>query len=185
MLDCCQPLEQTKLKGMTLQTLHCLAQCNGAQSVRHYGDAISVENFREDAQTTCSSAESRVLLLSYDRKTVRQSGSGHFSPVGGYNPDSDMLLILDVARFKYPPHWLPLQMVYEALQPLDSDSGRCRGYLLLAPTADMIQRCCTTACDPSSDETTNPCEGGQALNVESVMRVAEAVVAAASEAKTT
>jgi hypothetical protein len=27
-----------------------------------------------------------------------------------------MVLILDVARFKYPPHWVPLEVLYEAMQ---------------------------------------------------------------------
>lgn len=38
-----------------------------------------------------------------------QTGSGHFSPVGGYHDGRDMEFVLDVARFKYPPHWVPLK----------------------------------------------------------------------------
>ena len=34
-------------------------------------------------------------------------GDGHFSPLGGYNEDKDMVLILDTARFKYPSVRLP------------------------------------------------------------------------------
>lgn len=30
MLDCCQPIEVTKVKGITLPKLACLARCNGA-----------------------------------------------------------------------------------------------------------------------------------------------------------
>jgi hypothetical protein len=30
-------------------------------------------------------------------------GDGHFSPVGGYHAGKDLVLILDTARFKYPP----------------------------------------------------------------------------------
>ena len=31
-----------------------------------------------------------------------RAGDGHFSPLGGYHEDKDMVLILDTARFKYP-----------------------------------------------------------------------------------
>jgi glutathione gamma-glutamylcysteinyltransferase len=41
------------------------------------------------------------------------AGDGHFSPIGGYSAREDMVLILDTARFKYPPHWVPLEMLYK------------------------------------------------------------------------
>lgn len=31
-LDCCEPLEKIKLKGITLEKLHCIANCQGALS---------------------------------------------------------------------------------------------------------------------------------------------------------
>ena len=41
------------------------------------------------------------------------AGDGHFSPIGGYSAKEDLVLILDTARFKYPPHWVPLEMLYK------------------------------------------------------------------------
>lgn len=32
---------------------------------------------------------------------------------GGYHAETDQVLILDVARFKYPPHWVPLKTLWE------------------------------------------------------------------------
>jgi glutathione gamma-glutamylcysteinyltransferase len=40
------------------------------------------------------------MVTSYSRKVLGQTGDGHFSPVGGYCAQEDMVLILDVARFK-------------------------------------------------------------------------------------
>ena len=57
-----------------------------------------------------------VMILSYSRKVLNQTGSGHFSPAGAYDPTSDMVLIMDVARFKYPPHWVPLSLLYSSMQ---------------------------------------------------------------------
>ncbi len=42
------------------------------------------------------------------------------------------VLLLDVARFKYPPHWVPLPLLYESMQAIDSATGRCRGYVLMS-----------------------------------------------------
>lgn len=36
-------------------------------------------------------------------KMYVMTGDGHFSPVGGYHEGKDLVLILDTARFKYPP----------------------------------------------------------------------------------
>jgi glutathione gamma-glutamylcysteinyltransferase len=59
-----------------------------------------------------------------------QTGTGHFSPIGGYHAGQDMALILDVARFKYPPHWVPLPLLWEAMNTTDEATGLLRGYLL-------------------------------------------------------
>lgn len=71
------------------------------------------------------------MLCAYSRAALGQTGDGHFSPVGGYHAGRDLVLILDVARFKYPPHWVPLPLLHAALQPPDPSTGTARGYLLL------------------------------------------------------
>ena len=71
-------------------------------------------------------------MVSYSRRSFQQTGDGHFSPVGGYHCGRDLVLILDVARFKYPPHWVPLTMLYEAMSCLDPVTGLPRGYLLMS-----------------------------------------------------
>jgi Phytochelatin synthase len=57
-----------------------------------------------------------------------QTGTGHFSPIGGYHAGKDMALLLDVARFKYPPHWVPLCLLWEAINTVDNSTGLPRGY---------------------------------------------------------
>ncbi len=63
---------------------------------------------------TTSKASEFVTIVSYNRGKVGQTGTGHFSPIGGYHPRKDMVLLMEVARFKYPPHWIPLSMLFEA-----------------------------------------------------------------------
>ena len=59
------------------------------------------------------------LIASHNTMSTRcacspalRAGDGHFSPIGGYSAREDLVLILDTARFKYPPHWVPLEMLY-------------------------------------------------------------------------
>jgi glutathione gamma-glutamylcysteinyltransferase len=35
--------------------------------------------------------------------------------VRGYDEETDSILIMDVARFKYPPHWVPLTDLTDAM----------------------------------------------------------------------
>jgi hypothetical protein len=41
-----------------------------------------------------------ILLAGYSRKALGQTGDGHFSPIGGYHRGRDLVLLMDVARFK-------------------------------------------------------------------------------------
>ncbi|XP_074562826.1 glutathione gamma-glutamylcysteinyltransferase 1-like [Curcuma longa] len=43
-----------------------------------------------------------------------------------------MVLILDVARFKYPPHWVPLALLWEAMDTIDNATGHRRGFMLIS-----------------------------------------------------
>ena len=42
-------------------------------------------------------------------------------------PDADKVLLLDVARYKYPPTWFPTAVLFAALNTTDSGSGVTRG----------------------------------------------------------
>ena len=61
-----------------------------------------------------------------------QTGCGHYSPIAGYHPQSDSALVMDVARFKYPPYWAPLPLLWRAIQETDASTGQGRGYYLMS-----------------------------------------------------
>ncbi|GIL75768.1 hypothetical protein Vretimale_5299 [Volvox reticuliferus] len=139
MLDCCRPLDIVKQEGITLYQASCLARCNGARvELRPYG-STTLEQFRSEVQSVCRSGEEHIVV-SYSRKAFLQTGDGHFSPIGGYHSERDLVLVLDVARFKYPPHWVPLPMLYNAMSYLDPETDRPRGYMRLAsnPLLDSV-----------------------------------------------
>ncbi|XP_033741779.1 glutathione gamma-glutamylcysteinyltransferase 3-like [Pecten maximus] len=132
MLECCVSLQEMKEKGITYDQFVCLAACNSleAESTR-IDDSASLETFR-DHVIRLSRQDDRFIALSYSRKTLGQTGDGHFSPVGGYHPDRDLVLVMDTARFKYPPHWVPLANIWEAMKPFDKSTGKSRGYCILS-----------------------------------------------------
>jgi len=128
LLDCCLPLEQVRVQGITLEELACLARCNGAD-VELSRPAVGGEAVLRGAiEGACGCASGSVLIVGYDRAQLGQTGRGHFSPIGGYHRGSDRALILDVARFKYPPHWVPVPLLYSATVAADPMTGRARGW---------------------------------------------------------
>jgi glutathione gamma-glutamylcysteinyltransferase len=130
LLDCCLTLDDVRDKGVTLDQFACLARCNGATTqTRRAGDA-TLATFRADLRAAASSP-GLVLAAAYSRRTLGQTGDGHFSPVAAFHEASDLALVLDVARFKYPPHWVPVPALWEAMRPHDPATGRPRGWVLL------------------------------------------------------
>lgn len=107
MLDCCSPLAEVKQHGITLEKFCCLARCNGLKLPEIHrpperdcdtGVAESLSAFREAVRRCCQQTE-HVLVVSYSRRGLGQTGDGHFSPIGGYDKETDSVLILDVARY--------------------------------------------------------------------------------------
>jgi glutathione gamma-glutamylcysteinyltransferase len=138
LLDCCVPLEVVRERGLTLDQLACLAQCNGAAARTRRASSSSVEALREEVLGASGAAGGRVVIASYDRAVLGQTGQGHFSPIGGYHAPRDLALVLDVARFKYPPVWVPLARLHQAMQTTDVVTGAPRGWIEL--TADQRPR---------------------------------------------
>jgi len=128
-------------QGMAMQVLASLADCNGAATEVMYAPS-AIHNskeakefadfFRAIVRETCSRGERQFLIASYSRGFLGQTGDGHFSPIGGYHEESDSVLIMDVARFKYPPHWAPLKDLASAMMLPDSETGKPRGFMRLS-----------------------------------------------------
>ncbi len=148
LLDCCVPLAEVQKRGLDVEELACLARCNGAEVELFRGDPSNLAAFR-DALATAAKGDG-VLVVSHDRSALGQSGSGHFSPVGGYHEARDLALILDVARFKYPPHWVSVERLWEATHAIDPATGRARGWLVLRPRAQGLALGFSVRCDGES-----------------------------------
>ena len=137
LLSCCKSLDEVKREGLTFDEVVCLARCNAllvVEEERGDDDAFGVDSFRAAVEGVVTQAENAALVVSYDRSVLGQTGAGHFSAIGGFHPESDSVLIMDVARFKYPPHWVSLPLLVSAMQDsLDPVTQRPRGWVWLAP----------------------------------------------------
>ena len=100
----------------------CLARCQGVQLKLSYADSTTIDDFRRGVREACCrqvEEDERFIVVSFSRSVVGQSGSGHFSPLAAYDTQSDSVLILDTARFKYPPHWVKLELLWAAMLPVE------------------------------------------------------------------
>lgn len=123
MLDCCESLDQVKEKGINFDQFVCLAHCNYLKADATRGtEKMSVEEFRRVVEQSTKQDES-FIVASYSRPALMQTGEGHFSPIAGYHPQKDLVLILDVARFKYPPYWVSLPLLVKSMKELDVSTG--------------------------------------------------------------
>jgi hypothetical protein len=117
-------------QGMTLQELRGLLASHGVQARAIHGDRLSLAQFRLLVRSNLARADDR-LLVNYDRKALGQAGGGHISPLAAYNAATDRVLILDVARYRYPSVWVPLTDLWQAIRTTDSSTGLSRGVMVV------------------------------------------------------
>jgi glutathione gamma-glutamylcysteinyltransferase len=136
LLDCCKSLAEIRRLGLSLDEVACLARCSGADVLARRADSEhDIERFREDVVESATRDEPTVLIVNYSRRILGQTGDGHFSPIGGYHAASDSVLVLDTARFKYPPHWVSVERLFAAMRAEDDATGLARGWLGLRRAA--------------------------------------------------
>jgi hypothetical protein len=116
------------LGGMSLPEFAGLVEAHGAQVSTHHAESSSLEEFRAVVERNLSS-EDDYLLVNYQREVLGQERVGHISPLAAYDRDSDRVLILDTAGYKYPPTWVPMESLFAAMSTVDSASGKSRGFI--------------------------------------------------------
>lgn len=131
MLECCEtPLKMVLKNGVSLQQLEDLAICHGLSVKSNYYNS-DISDFKNAIDQTAK-VSGKHLIVSFSRTSMGQTGEGHFSPIAAYHPIHDLALVLDVARFKYPPYWASLNQLHASMSSIDPLTGRSRGYLLLS-----------------------------------------------------
>lgn len=116
--------------GLTLEQMQLFLNALNIKSSVSFGSALSADTLRNLLKSTLNRPDQR-LIVDFSRQSLQQEGHGHFSPIAAYDAVSDSVLILDVAKFKYPPFWVNVNDLLGSIQTIDSDSGKSRGILLI------------------------------------------------------
>ncbi|CEI87887.1 hypothetical protein RMCBS344292_02292 [Rhizopus microsporus] len=129
-LQTCSSAESIQEHGIPFDEFTCLAQLYC--SVNSYR-AQSYATFLSHLESVTSDCTSQ-MVVHYSRSALGQEDHlAHFSPIGGYNKEEDQVLIMDVARDKYPSVWVKTKALYDAMSLRSiEESGRSRGYFILS-----------------------------------------------------
>lgn len=126
----CSPAESVQERGIPFDEFTCLAQTH-CKVDAYRGQ--SYQQFLQDLETVTSDTLSQ-MVVNYSRTSLGQHDHvAHFSPIGGYNKTENQVLIMDVARGKYPSVWVHTQDLYQAMMVSSKEeTGRSRGYFILS-----------------------------------------------------
>jgi len=125
------PREILARQGMTLDQLGALLALHPAAVEVRHAAAGGLDAFRAAARDYLA-AKGHFVLVNYLRKTLGQEIGGHISPLAAYDAKADRFLILDVARYKYPPIWVKTTDLFDAMNTRDSSNdNKTRGYVLI------------------------------------------------------
>ena len=82
-------------------------------------------------------SEDRFVIVNYLRKALGQETAAISRRWPPMTPKADRFLILDVARYKYPPVWVKASDLFDAMNTPDpSNAGKTRGYVLVAKSGE-------------------------------------------------
>ena len=136
--DAIRPRELLARRGMTLDQLGQILSLYPVKvNVRHAAPG-GADEFRKLAGEALA-GRNHVVIVNFLRKALGEETFGHISPLGAYDEKSDRFLILDVARYKYPPVWVKTEDLFEAMNTPDPDNdNKTRGYVLISSEAAAV-----------------------------------------------
>ena len=128
-----RPIWQVAVGGMTIDIFAKILEANGAKVVLHRPGPEGLETFREAVERNLST-DADYLLVNYQRQVLGQDQVGHISPLAAYDKESDRVLVMDTAAYKYPFTWVPLIDLYRAMEATDPETGKSRGWVEVSDT---------------------------------------------------
>jgi Phytochelatin synthase len=124
------PLE-VAFMGMSLAQLAALLKSHQVKVETHYAADTTIEQFRTQIKQNLT-RERDFVIVNYDRAGLNQGKGGHISPLSAYHEQSDRVLVEDVSSYKYPPVWVSMSELWNAVNTKDTSTGQTRGYLLVS-----------------------------------------------------
>jgi hypothetical protein len=135
--DAVLPRETLARRGMTLDQLGGILATQPVKAEVHHASDSSVDDFRKLASAYLGEP-GHFVIVNYLRKALGEQIGGHISPLAAYDSKADRFLILDVARYKYPPVWVKTADLFAAMNTPDAgNDNKTRGFVLV--TAASVQ----------------------------------------------
>jgi hypothetical protein len=135
--DAVLPRETLARQGMTLDQIGGILATQPVKAEVHHASDSTVEEFRKLASAYLREP-GHFVIVNYLRKALGEQTGGHISPLAAYDGKADRFLILDVARYKYPPVWVKTADMFAAMNTPDAaNDNKTRGFVLV--TAATVQ----------------------------------------------
>jgi len=122
--ECAKKQVGANVFGETLANFSQILSCIGLQTKYAYAKEAPT---KVAAQIKDHLKQGRYVIANFNRKLVHEEGGGHFSPIGAFI--NGYFLLLDVARYKYMPTFIPEDALVQAMASFDPQSARGRGYV--------------------------------------------------------
>jgi hypothetical protein len=120
-----------KKSGLTLNEFGLLVKKFPVEVTIVHANESSFNDFHERALKALKQ-ENTFVVVNFGRKDLYHNKGGHFSPLGMYDLKTDRFLLLDVARYRYPPVWMHARDLWSSMNTLDADSGEFRGFAIIS-----------------------------------------------------
>ena len=133
--DAVLPRDVLARQGMTLDQIGGILATQPVKAEVHHASMSSVDKFRKLASAYLGEP-GHFVIVNYLRKAMGEQTGGHISPLAAYDAKADRFLILDVARYKYPPVWVKTSDIFDAMNTEDAaNDNKTRGYVLVAKSS--------------------------------------------------
>jgi hypothetical protein len=117
--------------GMTREQMAETLARQGVSAISIAGDTLSKDGLRTLLKKALGD-DGQFVLANYFRANLGQVGGGHWSALAAYDAQSDSVLILDVAKYKYPPAWVSISILQQAIATIDTVSNKARGLVIVS-----------------------------------------------------
>ncbi|MBI1174096.1 MAG: glutathione gamma-glutamylcysteinyltransferase [Sideroxydans sp.] len=118
-------------QGMTREEMARTLAAHGVKTSSIPGDRLDEASLRTLLQKALGD-DGQFVLANYLRQSLGQVGGGHWSVLAAYDAQSDRVLILDVAKYKYAPAWVTISALHQAIATLDTTSHQSRGLVIVS-----------------------------------------------------
>lgn len=123
---------QTVLKmGMTRDEMSAALTQHSVKVTSIAGDSLDDTALRSLLKKALGE-DGQYVLINFLRASLGQVGGGHWSVLAAYDTESDSVLLLDVAKYKYAPAWVGISTLRLAINSIDTTSNKPRGLVVVS-----------------------------------------------------